>query len=54
MLLDDITFHPQGIAEPVTGGAFKGGTRIVRPDGVGAVFDADNVFRYFGSFRYGG
>jgi hypothetical protein len=53
-LLDDITFHPQGFAEPVTGGAFVGGARIVRPDGVGAVFTSNNTFAYFGKFKYNG
>ncbi|WP_330186416.1 LamG-like jellyroll fold domain-containing protein [Dactylosporangium sp. AC04546] len=54
MLLDDIAFHPRGIEETVTGGAFAGGTRIIRPDGVGAVFDTGGAFKYFGSFRYPG
>ncbi|QLQ37610.1 DNRLRE domain-containing protein [Micromonospora robiginosa] len=54
MLLDDITFHPRGVEEPVTGGGFNGGTRIVRPDGVGAVFDQGGAFQYFGNFRYPG
>jgi RHS repeat-associated protein len=54
MLLDDIAFHPRGVEEIVTGGGFGGGTRIIRPDGVGAVFDSGGAFQYFGNFRYPG
>ncbi|WP_212995918.1 DNRLRE domain-containing protein [Winogradskya consettensis] len=52
-LLDDITFHPQGLEDVPSGGQHAGtGTRIIRPDGVGAVFDSGGQFSYFGKFRY--
>ncbi|MGH3713695.1 MAG: polymorphic toxin-type HINT domain-containing protein [Micromonosporaceae bacterium] len=51
-LLDDILTHPQGVREQVRGGNFKGGSRFIRPDGVGAVFDTDGALHYFGLFRY--
>ena len=44
---------PRGIADTVTGGAFTGGTRIVRPDGVDAIFDTGSMFRYFGELSTG-
>ncbi|MGY0235398.1 polymorphic toxin-type HINT domain-containing protein [Longispora urticae] len=51
-LLDEIALHPKGVAERITGGAQNGGTRIVIPDGTGAVFDAQGNFKYFGKFDY--
>jgi hypothetical protein len=51
-LLDDILTHPRGVVQPVTGGNFKGGTLIVRPDGTGAIFDSNGTFQYFGQFSY--
>ncbi|MGW4115107.1 RHS repeat-associated core domain-containing protein [Actinosynnema sp. NPDC004786] len=53
-LLDEITLHPRGVEEVVTGGIFPGGTRIIMPNGWGAVFDVDGNFQFFGSFRYPG
>ena len=51
-LLDEIAFHPKGWEESVAGGAFKGGTLIIMPNGWGAVFDRSGIFQYFGKFRY--
>ena len=52
-LLDNIMQNPNKVVEPVTGGKFDGGTLVVREDGIGAVFDANGDFQYFGKgFRY--
>jgi hypothetical protein len=51
-LLDDIALHPRGVEEPNPAGNFPGGTRIVRPDGAGAIFDSAGEFQYFGEFQY--
>jgi hypothetical protein len=53
-LLDDIVKSPTTRQYPLEGGSFKGGKIFVREDGLGAAFDKDGVFRYFGRFRYDG
>lgn len=35
----------------ITGGNFKGGRYYIRPNGIGATFSKDGMFRYFGNFR---
>ena len=37
-----------GVRQPVVAGNFKGGYRIVAPDGRFAVYDKSGVFQYFG------
>jgi len=54
-LLDDILTDPYSDFQPVTQGGFKGGTRvisnrIINNQFVGAVYDANGTFRYFGLF----
>lgn len=49
-LLDDILTDPGSGYAPITGGEWKGGFYIIRPDGRGAAFSADGTFRYFGTF----
>jgi hypothetical protein len=53
-LLDDIMKSPTTHQFPLEGGQFKGGKIFVREDGLGAAFDKDGVFRYFGKFSYTG
>jgi RHS repeat-associated protein len=49
-LLDDILTNPGTIHLPVTSGRFAGGLYFISPTGVGAAFDANRVFQYFGIF----
>lgn len=35
---------------PINGGGFKGGTYFIRQDGIGAAFDKNGLFQYFGVF----
>jgi hypothetical protein len=51
-LLDGILMAPDTKQFPIKGGNFKDGQYFVRPDGVGAAFDKDGVFQYFGRFKY--
>jgi hypothetical protein len=53
-LLDGIMKSPTTHQFPLEGGQFKGGNIFVREDGLGAAFDKDGVFRYFGKFSYTG
>lgn len=50
-LLDDILTTPGTRTVVNSGGNFKGGTTFIRPDGVGATFDSNGVFQYFGVFK---
>ncbi|MFF0706415.1 polymorphic toxin-type HINT domain-containing protein [Streptomyces tendae] len=54
-LLDDILTNPQTTTSAVNSGNFAGGTRYVMPDpaggrGIGATFDANGQFQYFGRY----
>jgi RHS repeat-associated protein len=49
-LLDGILNNPKTKQFPVTSGNFRGGTRFIGPNGIGATFDAKGVFRYFGVY----
>jgi hypothetical protein len=49
-LLDDILTHPGTTIRDVTSGRFPGGTRFVRPDGIGATFGPDGSLAYFGRY----
>ncbi|MFD3997172.1 polymorphic toxin-type HINT domain-containing protein [Streptomyces sp. NPDC058583] len=54
-LLDDILTNPKTATSPVNSGNFAGGTRYIMPDpaggrGVGATFDANGQFQYFGRY----
>jgi hypothetical protein len=49
-LLDEILTNPQTTQSAVTSGNFAGGIRFIGPNGVGATFDANGVFRYFGVY----
>ena len=49
-LLDEILTNPQTVETPVRSGNFAGGTRFIGPNGVGATFDANGVFQYFGVY----
>jgi hypothetical protein len=50
-LLDDILTDAHMRMAPTTGGSFTGGTYYIRPDGIGALFDANGQFQYFGRFK---
>jgi RHS repeat-associated protein len=50
-LLDDILTHPGSTVRPVTSGNAVGGTRIIRPDGAGVTFNADDSLAYFGVYK---
>ncbi|MGE3966580.1 MAG: RHS repeat domain-containing protein, partial [Planctomycetota bacterium] len=50
-LLDDILTNPETKVHPVTSGRAAGGTRFIRPDGVGATFGADGSLAYFGRYK---
>jgi len=50
-LVEEILTNPGAVRVQVTTGRFAGGTRFVAPNGVGATFDANGVFRYFGTYR---
>ncbi|MFB6622110.1 RHS repeat-associated core domain-containing protein [Streptomyces sp. NPDC056374] len=54
-LLDDILTNPQTATSAVNSGNFAGGTRYIMPDpaggrGIGATFDANGQFQYFGRY----
>ncbi|WP_328443363.1 polymorphic toxin-type HINT domain-containing protein [Streptomyces sp. NBC_00386] len=54
-LLDDILTNPKTAKSPVNSGNFAGGTRYIMPDpaggrGIGATFDANGQFQYFGRY----
>jgi len=54
-LLDDILTDPYSDFQTINGGAFKGGTRVIsnrvmNGQFVGAVYDANGTFQYFGLF----
>ncbi|CAM5596172.1 hypothetical protein SALBM217S_05235 [Streptomyces griseoloalbus] len=54
-LLDDILTNPQTTTSAVTSGNFAGGTRYIMPDpaggrAIGATFDANGQFQYFGRY----
>ncbi|WP_211257321.1 hypothetical protein, partial [Actinoalloteichus caeruleus] len=54
-LLDDILTNPKTATSPVTSGKFAGGTRYIMPDpaggrGIGATFDSNGQFQYFGRY----
>ncbi|WP_267246569.1 polymorphic toxin-type HINT domain-containing protein, partial [Streptomyces sp. PR69] len=54
-LLDDILTNPQTTRSAVNSGNFAGGTRYIMPDpaggrGIGATFDANGQFQYFGRY----
>jgi hypothetical protein len=54
-LLDDILTNPQTARSAVNSGNFAGGTRYIMPDpaggrGIGATFDANGQFQYFGRY----
>ncbi|MEU8586895.1 polymorphic toxin-type HINT domain-containing protein [Streptomyces sp. NPDC048664] len=54
-LLDDILTNPQTTTSAVNSGNFAGGTRYIMPDpaggrGIGATFDANGQFQYFGRY----
>ncbi|MFB6556588.1 polymorphic toxin-type HINT domain-containing protein, partial [Streptomyces sp. NPDC056405] len=54
-LLDDILTNPQTSTSAVNSGNFAGGTRYIMPDpaggrGIGATFDANGQFQYFGRY----
>ncbi|MEU1148121.1 polymorphic toxin-type HINT domain-containing protein [Streptomyces sp. NPDC005863] len=54
-LLDDILTNPKTATSPVNSGNFAGGTRYIMPDpaggrGIGATFDANGQFQYFGRY----
>jgi hypothetical protein len=49
-LLDDILTHPGSTTHRVTTGNAAGGTRIIRPDGIGATFNPDGSLAYFGVY----
>ncbi|MFJ1547637.1 polymorphic toxin-type HINT domain-containing protein [Streptomyces sp. NPDC088246] len=54
-LLDDILTNPKTVASPVNSGNFAGGTRYIMPDpaggrGIGATFDSNGTFQYFGRY----
>jgi hypothetical protein len=53
-LLDSILKSANTHQFPLDAGHFKGGRIFVRPDGLGAAFDKDGVFQYFGKFSYEG
>jgi hypothetical protein len=46
--LDDILTDPGSVVLPKTSGNFAGGFEVIAPDGRKAVYDANNVFQYFG------
>ncbi|MFY9888586.1 MAG: Hint domain-containing protein [Streptosporangiaceae bacterium] len=50
--LDEILTNPSAVQQSVTAGNFVGGMRFITPDGIGAVFDSNNTFQYFGRFAY--
>jgi hypothetical protein len=47
-ILDDILTAPGSVVVPKTSGNFAGGFEVIAPDGRKAVFDANNIFQYFG------
>ncbi|MBP2337376.1 hypothetical protein JOF41_003554 [Saccharothrix coeruleofusca] len=54
-LLDDILTNPQTVTSTVNSGNFAGGMRYIMPDpaggrGIGATFDANGQFQYFGRY----
>jgi hypothetical protein len=54
-MLDDILTNPKTATSPVNSGNFAGGTRYIMPDpaggrGIGATFDANGQFQYFGRY----
>ncbi|MDT0403887.1 polymorphic toxin-type HINT domain-containing protein [Streptomyces edwardsiae] len=54
-MLDDILTNPGTVTSPVNSGNFAGGTRYIMPDpaggrGIGATFDANGQFQYFGRY----
>ncbi|MFD3551253.1 polymorphic toxin-type HINT domain-containing protein [Streptomyces goshikiensis] len=54
-LLDDILTNPRTATSPVNSGNFPGGTRYIMPDPaggrpIGATFDANGKFQYFGRY----
>jgi RHS repeat-associated protein len=54
-LLDDILTNPKSAVSPVISGNFSGGTRHIMPDpaggrDIGATFDVNGVFQYFGRY----
>lgn len=54
-LLDDILANPQTSRSAVNSGNFAGGTGCIMPDpaggrGIGATFDANGQFQYFGRY----
>ncbi|APU21383.1 RHS repeat-associated core domain [Actinoalloteichus sp. GBA129-24] len=54
-LLDDILTNPKTATSPVNSGNFAGGSRYIMPDpagglGIGATFDANGQFQYFGRY----
>ncbi|MFJ3496736.1 polymorphic toxin-type HINT domain-containing protein [Streptomyces sp. NPDC086091] len=54
-LLDDILTNPQTATSAVNSGNFAGGSRYIMPDpaggrGIGATFDANGQFQYFGRY----
>ncbi|WP_435238607.1 polymorphic toxin-type HINT domain-containing protein [Streptomyces sp. YPW6] len=54
-LLDDILTNPQTATSAVNSGNFAGGTRYIMPGpaggrGIGATFDANGQFQYFGRY----
>jgi hypothetical protein len=50
-LLDDILTAPGTRTVVNSGGNFQGGSTFIRSDGIGATFDANGTFQYFGVFR---
>jgi hypothetical protein len=50
-LLDEILTNPGSTVSTVPTGNFAGGLRFITPDGAGATFDINGVFRYFGYYE---
>ena len=45
---NEILTNPQTTQTNVRSGNFAGGTRFIGPNGIGATFDSNGVFQYFG------
>lgn len=50
--VEDILSNPATKEDVMRGGRFAGGELFIAPNGIGAVFDTNGVFQYFGRFPY--